>query len=211
VPLGGQFFVKLSDNTQVWLNSGSQLKYPVTFKKGDTRQVELLYGEAYFKVSPSSNNNGTTFKVKTKGQTIEVFGTEFNVKAYKNDTLIYTTLIEGKVSVNTKNSQEELLPGEQSIVDLEHKSLIKTKQKNVTNKTAWKDGTFIFDKQPLQEIMTTLSRWYNISVKFEDLKKQNIAFSGILNRSDDIVDLLNYFQKTEEVSFKISERTIIIE
>ena len=54
IPRGGQFFVQLSDGTEVWLNSETKLKYPVTFKAGLTRKVELLYGEAYFKVSPST-------------------------------------------------------------------------------------------------------------------------------------------------------------
>ena len=54
IPRGGQFFVKLSDGTEVWLNSETKLKYPVKFIEGISRNVELLYGEAYFKVSPST-------------------------------------------------------------------------------------------------------------------------------------------------------------
>lgn len=52
IPRGGQFYVELSDGTKVWLNSASQLKYPVTFGDDKPRSVELLYGEAYFEVSP---------------------------------------------------------------------------------------------------------------------------------------------------------------
>src|SRR5690606_17833836 len=53
IPRGGQFFVRLSDGTKVWLNSETQLKYPVLFVEGQDREVELVYGEAYFDVSPS--------------------------------------------------------------------------------------------------------------------------------------------------------------
>src|SRR5690606_24930608 len=97
VPRGGQFHVVLSDGTEVWLNSESQLKYPVNFKKGQTRQVELVYGEGYFVVSPSSDHGGTKFVVFNQFQEIEVLGTEFNIKAYKEEENIYTTLVEGKV------------------------------------------------------------------------------------------------------------------
>jgi len=63
VPRAGQFHIVLSDGTEVWLNSESQLKYPVLFKEGETRQVELVYGEAYFYVSSSKVNGGSKFKV----------------------------------------------------------------------------------------------------------------------------------------------------
>ena len=53
IPRGGQFFLELADGTKVWLNSESQLKYPINFIDGETRQVELVYGEAFFDVSPS--------------------------------------------------------------------------------------------------------------------------------------------------------------
>ena len=68
IPRGGQFFVKLSDDTKVWLNSESQLKYPESFVKGKERTVELIYGEAYFEVSPSTEHSGTGFKVVSKNQ-----------------------------------------------------------------------------------------------------------------------------------------------
>ncbi|HUH46428.1 MAG TPA: FecR family protein, partial [Arenibacter sp.] len=92
VPRGGQFHVVLSDGTEVWLNSESQLKYPVNFKKGMTRQVELVYGEGYFIVSPSTAHGGAKFVVFNQFQEIEVLGTEFNIKAYKDEPEIYTTL-----------------------------------------------------------------------------------------------------------------------
>ena len=83
IPRGGQFYVELADGTKVWLNSDSQLKYPESFAVGEPRTVELVYGEAFFEVSPSSAHNGTRFKVNTTNQEVEVLGTEFNVKAYK--------------------------------------------------------------------------------------------------------------------------------
>ena len=97
VPRGGQYFIKLEDDTKVWLNSESRLKYPTSFVKGQDRKVELLYGEAYFDVSPSTSHQGASFKVLSGVQEIEVLGTEFNVKAYHDEDYIYTTLVEGKV------------------------------------------------------------------------------------------------------------------
>ncbi|PXX21453.1 FecR domain-containing protein, partial [Arenibacter sp. ARW7G5Y1] len=111
VPRGGQFFLELSDNTKVWLNSESRLKYPVQFIENETRQVELVYGEAYFDVSPSTEHGGTKFKVLNLSQEVEVIGTEFNIKAYSDETMVYTTLAEGKVVVGNDNFKQPLLPG----------------------------------------------------------------------------------------------------
>ena len=118
VPRGGQFVVELSDGTKVWLNSESQLKYPVSFIKGQSREVELAYGEAYFDVSPSSKHKGTKFKVFNQFQEIEVLGTEFNIKAYKEESNVYTTLIEGKISVSIDNKNLDLKPNQQLDLDI---------------------------------------------------------------------------------------------
>lgn len=210
VPRGGEFFIKFQDGTQVWLNADSQIKYPVAFIDGETRQVELVYGEAYFDVSPSTVNGGSHFMVKTMSQNIEVIGTEFNVKAYKDENIIYTTLVEGKVTVgNNLSHNKHLEPGEQSILDLENNSIAVVKT-DITTDTAWKNGLFIFDKEPLKNIMTTLSRWYNINVVFEDSAKENIIFSGVLNRSNNINDLLDSFKETDEVDFTINKKSILI-
>ena len=56
--------------------------------------MELVYGEAYFDVSPSTNHKGMKFKVLNGSQEVEVLGTEFNIKAYKDETNVYTTLVE---------------------------------------------------------------------------------------------------------------------
>lgn len=94
IPRGGTYCVELSDNTKVWLNSESKLKFPVNFKEGYMREVVLEYGEAYFEVSSSTKHKGAGFTVLTKEQEIEVLGTQFNVKAYKDENIISTTLLE---------------------------------------------------------------------------------------------------------------------
>jgi len=211
IPRGGQFFVELSDGTKVWLNSESRLKYPVTFRKNETRQVELVYGEAYFEASHHTHHDGTKFTVITKNQKVEVLGTEFNVKAYSDDKNIYTTLITGKVNVsNGSTLSKNIIPGEQSIINIENQSLQITKV-DTALETAWKKGLFIFNKQSLENMMKVLSRWYNIEVVYNNNEKKNLKFSGILKRSDTINELLNTIEKTGDVKFKITKEIISIE
>ncbi|MGY0425453.1 MAG: FecR family protein, partial [Polaribacter sp.] len=165
IPRGGQFYVVLSDGTKVWLNSESQLKYPTTFKEGEIRKVELVYGEAYFEVSPSTEHKGSKFQVFNKFQKVEVLGTKFNIKAYKDEANLYTTLVEGKVSVYSETTNQILKPTQQSILNLNNNSM-SVITVNVYNEVSWKDGVFIFNGLPLKDIVKTLSRWYNVDFIF---------------------------------------------
>lgn len=188
IPRGGQFFIQLTDGTKIWLNSESQLKYPVAFVKGKTRQVELLYGEAYFEVSPSESNYGDAFKVQSSMQTVEVLGTQFNIKAYKEESEIYTTLIEGKVRINKGSENKTLQPGQQSIISAD--SVISVIMIDVNMETAWKQGLFSFKDKSLKEIMIVLARWYDVDISFENEDLQKIRFKGVLSKDQALEDIL---------------------
>lgn len=210
IPRGGQFRVLLSDGTQVWLNSETQLKYPKNFIKGQTREVELVYGEAYFDISPSSNHNGDTFKVVNASQHIEVLGTEFNIKAYKDEDVVYTTLVEGKVTVNSEKKYQILKPSEQSILDIKTNN-IDVKLVDAYNEISWKEGIFTFEKMPLIDIVKVLSRWYDINFVFESEAIKENKFNGSLKRNlkiEEILDAIKNFNKIKD--YKIDDRTIII-
>lgn len=209
IPRGAQFFLELSDGTKVWLNSDSKIKYPVSFIKNQSREVELIYGEAYFDVSHSSNHNGATFNVHTITQDIEVLGTEFNIKAYQDENFVFTTLLKGKISVDNGIVNKILMPGEQSIVNINNEK-IKTLKVDVSYEVSWKQGFFMFDKEPLELMMKTLSRWYDVEIIFEEKSKRNLLFSGILKRTNSIKELLENIEKTEEVTFEIKNKIIRI-
>ncbi|MDO5969399.1 FecR family protein [Flavivirga aquimarina] len=210
VPRGGKFEVKLADGTQVWLNSESKLKYPVTFKKGETRQVVLVYGEAYFDVSPSKNHNGATFKVVSNLQEVEVLGTEFNIKAYKDEESVYTTLAEGKVSVRNEVFKEKLKVGEQSVLN-EVKGNIKIQTVNVYNETAWRKGIFSFKNKPLKDIMKSLSRWYDIDIIIENKKLEDIRFNGVLSKSMNLEEILEPIKRNINLNYKVYDKKIVLE
>ncbi|MFS4456149.1 FecR family protein [Maribacter sp. 2304DJ31-5] len=211
IPKGGQFFVQLSDGTKVWLNSDSKLKYPVSFIKGQSRNIELLYGEAYFDVSSSTNHDGANFMVQTGIQEIQVLGTEFNVKAYQDESNIVTTLVEGKVTIDNGTQETFLKPSEQSIVDLKNSEITIKKVNKVFDEIAWKEGYFSFKSKTMKEIMKILSRWYDIEYVFKDSKKEEKKFTGVLDRESTIDQILINIQKTNEINFQIYDKTVIIE
>jgi transmembrane sensor len=211
IPRGVDFFVQLSDGTKIFLNSDSKLKYPVTFNEGETRKVELIYGEAYFEVSPSSKHNGDSFKVFTKNQEVHVLGTHFNVKAYKEDLLVSTTLIEGKVKVSSGLNTVLLSPNQQSRVSKETK-FIEVLSVDVSHEVAWVKGLFSFNEVPLEKIMKTLSRRYNVEVVFESEEIKKYKFTGILESKTALKEILKFFESISDgdLKYTLKDNTIVI-
>lgn len=199
IPRGGQFFVQLSDGTKVWLNSESQLKYPVAFVDGETREVELLYGEAYFDVSPSTNHGGSKFKVHTQMQHVEVLGTEFNIKAYKDETTIYTTLVEGKVAISNATARQILAPNQQSNLSVKNNDIAITTV-DVYSETSWRKGLFVFKGMPLKEIMKVLSRWYDVDIVFANAALGNVKFNGVLHKNQNLEEILTTIKNTDFIN-----------
>src|SRR5690606_37373987 len=143
------------------------LKYPVHFVSGKTREVELVYGEAYFDVSPSVHHQGAKFTVKNESQSINVIGTEFNVKAYHTENEIVTTLVEGKVEIEKEKDRVFLNPNQQSVLN-KHNDVMEIKEADVAQEISWLKGLYSFDDTSLVDIMRTLSRWYDFDVVFKN-------------------------------------------
>ncbi len=207
IPRGGQFSITLSDGTQVWLNSESQLKYPVHFVKGENRVVELVYGEAYFDVTPSSEYQGSGFKVFNNQQEVDVLGTEFNIKAYQDEVNIYTTLVEGNVAIRYSGKNIKLKPSQQSIIDSNNNAVVKTV--DVFNEVSWKDGVFSFENKTLKEIMKVLSRWYDVTIVFENESIAEELFFGVLDKDQNVEEILNSIKNFEIIKdYEIRNKTV---
>ena len=209
IPRGGQFVLVLADGTKVWVNSETRLRYPVSFTANKTREVELVYGEAYFDVSPSTEHNGSRFVVLTDRQRVEVLGTEFNIKAYSVDKYVSTTLVEGKVLVENGMESKNLSPGHQSVLDRDSKKLGVSKV-DVYNEVSWKDGLFSFENRSLEDIMQVLARWYDVEVVFEDKAIEELSFNGVFRKTLSLKEILDIIQNTNVVKYEINGKTIIM-
>lgn len=207
VPRGGAFFITLADGSKAWLNSQTKLKYPVNFIKGLPRQVELVYGEAYFEISPSSKHDGAHFKVITNDQEVEVLGTKFNVKAYSDEKWIYTTLVEGKIAILANNNKTLLNPNQQAILG-ENEMLVKLVDTNT--EISWTKGVFSFKDMSLKNIMQVLSRWYDVDVVFLNQKIESELFTGVIGKELAIEEILKIINKVNDIKYEINNNTIIL-
>lgn len=211
IPKGGQFELTLADGTEVWLNSDTKLRFPTGFKKGENRMVELIYGEAYFEVTPAAKNHNAKFMVHNQNQNIEVLGTAFNVKAYRDENIISTTLVHGKVSITSNNRSKILLPNQQSSLNLATKE-IAVKKVDVFYETSWKSGTFSFEGKTLKEIMMVLSRWYDFEVVFKSKQAEKEEFVGVIGKNEKIEVILKEIKDFGIIKkYEIKGKTIIIE
>ena len=204
VPRGGEFDLELADGTVVWLNAESKLRFPVEFN-GRERRV-FLEGEAYFQVK---KNAAMPFRVEIRNQTVEVLGTEFNIAGYKDEINIYTTLVTGKVKVQTANETLSLVPGEQSVVDL-HSGHIDKQKVDIEKVVSWKNGRFILEEQTLEQIMQQFTRWYDISVFYRNADLKQMVFKGVVPRYAELQDVLKILEKTNEVKFSLQNRTVVV-
>ena len=204
IPVGGLYELELSDGTRVWLNSVSQLRYPVQFT-GKERKV-YLSGEAYFDVKTDSLR---PFVVESEGMDVRVYGTEFNVTAYRDEKL-RTTLVQGKVGIKVDGEKELLLrPGQMAEYDAQTKHL-EVQEVNTYLYTAWIEGTFAFKDETIEEIMGRLSRWYDLNVFYanEEVKKQ--LYDGIIPQVKDFEDILRMIEGTATIHFEIKGNTVIV-
>ena len=199
VPRGGEYKLVLSDGSKVFLNSVSKLSYPVVFDK-NKREVSLE-GEAYFEIA---RDESKPFLVNINGMKIEVLGTSFNVKAYNDDNEIYTTLVEGKIKINIEESDNEwiLVPDQQAILEKNSNNVV-VREVDAQQFIGWRNGIYSFTNQPLEEIMKTLSRWYNFEYEFTNEAIKNIRFEGGLNKYEDIYPILEIMQSTGKLKIKV--------
>ncbi|WP_432714834.1 FecR family protein [Pedobacter sp.] len=202
VPKGGKWEVRLPDHSLVFLNASSKLTYPTKFEATERKvQVE---GEAYFEIRADKNK---PFRVLSKGQMVQVFGTHFNVMAYPGEHSMKTTLLEGSVQVTTAGQSMMLVPGQQAQVKNDQLTL--NKKVDLEEVIAWKNGYFKFNDN-LESIMDKVARWYNIEVRYDIQPDPQLRFSGKISRSRDLSGILEMLSYNGDVHFKIEGRRVTV-
>lgn len=204
IPAGEEFFYRLDDNTSVWLNSQTELRFPKEFEKGE-RKV-YLKGEAFFDVAKDSKR---PFIVSMEQGNIKVYGTRFNITNYAESPLA-AVLVEGSIGFTTPEGKEVKIKPSEKLTYEQDKATISVCTVDTSLYTAWTQHLFIFNGQPLEEIMTTLSRWYNFKVSFASDDIRHIRLSGQLYRHEDIRVLLDSYETTTGLRFEIKDKTILI-
>lgn len=203
-PKGGQYQLLLADGSRVWLNAASSLRFPVAFT-GAQRTVELQ-GEGYFEIA---HNAAKPFLVRTNNQEVQVLGTHFNINAYADEPTVRTTLLEGKVKVQSTGSHTPaavtLQPGQQAVC-AGNGTFTLANQVDVEEVMAWKNGLFYFKSADLATILRQAARWYDVDIEYDEKITQR--FSGQISRNVNASQLLSILELTGKVRFEITGKKI---
>ena len=197
----------LSDGTVVFLNSESRLTYPSHFN-GDTRNV-TLQGEAYFEVSKDPKH---PFIVQTETIDVQVLGTHFNVDAYHDNPDIKTTLLSGSVAVSNKSKSVRMVlkPNEIAIYNKVEEKLTRKVLKNAEDEISWRQGEFIFDDLPLQEIARELSNSFGATIQIADTTLQNYRITARFRDGEDLATILSVLHNAGYFNYSQNNKQIII-
>lgn len=202
-PVTGQYQVVLSDDTRVWLNAGSSIRFPIAFAP-DERSVTIK-GEAYFEIA---HDKKRPFKVYSGTQLVEVLGTHFNINAYDDEEEIKTTLLEGSVRISSGKLSRTLKPGQQARFS-DRTGEMNIVKVDIEEAVSWKNGYFVFEDEDIRSVMRKISRWYGVEVVY--LNDQiNEKFGGTVSKFENVSQVLKILEATGTIHFKIEGRRIIV-
>lgn len=197
--------VSLPDGSIVWLNHSSTLKYPTVFQK-DCRTVELT-GEGYFEVA---HNSKIPFIVKAENIQIKALGTEFNIMVYPDDDKIEISLINGEVVLQRAEQDEKVVP----LLKMEPTDLaifqksnneINTRTINDDRYFSWKEGKLIFNKEPMDEVVKKLSRWFNVDIQLKDSKLGDLTYTATF-KNETLPQVMELLSLVTPINYSISNR-----
>jgi transmembrane sensor len=165
---GGQGKFVLPDGSVVWLNSQSRLSYHPDFVHH--REIRLE-GEAFFEVTHDREH---PFTVKAGEASTRVYGTAFNIQAYRQSKELRISLQHGSIGVRYDSSLVEaeqiLAPGQMLIYQT-----IRREKRVITespeNMNAWVSGKLIFKEVPLKEVLAQLERKYKVTYRYSSSLK----------------------------------------
>ncbi len=186
---GGISSIVLADGSKVWLNAGSELRYPIKFDKS-SREVELI-GEAYFEIAKQEIAGiRVPFYVRNAHKTIAVLGTKFNANFYDEPEI---ALLEGKIALGTTIAQTESkgLSYPETLRPNELYSHGKIKSSSdIKRYVYWKNGYFNLNEVKLASLVKRMEEWYNIPIVMDEALGNEVLI-GRMSRSKKIKEILD--------------------
>lgn len=191
----------LADGTQVWLNSGSTLQFPLNFT-GQKREVRLN-GEAFFEVT---KNKKHPFIINANELNVEVLGTSFNVVSYKDESVIEVVLVTGEVKLSSdaenKAKQFGLMhPGQRVIYTKKTQESI-FEEVDVNKYIAWRKGMLIFKDDSMDEVIKRLSRWFNVEITVKDSELSGYKYKATFS-NETLTQVLNLLKISAPIEYRI--------
>ena len=111
------------------------------------------------------------------------------------------------MKVSAGNESCILEPSHQAVLDKKNNTIVQ-REVNVDEFVDWKNGKLNIRNQRLEDILTRLSKWYDVYVFYTSEDAKNLRFYANIDRYSDMNELLDKFEKTEQVKFEIKGNVI---
>ncbi|WP_231890305.1 FecR family protein [Methylomonas methanica] len=199
---GQRQVVALSDGSELELNTDTEVR--VHFNHGQ-RQVELIRGEAFFKVI---HDNERPFSVQAGNLRVRDIGTAFDV--YKQADRVSVAVQEGVVEMAGQGESRELKAGQQLAYG-DDERFVPATTNDIATATAWRQGKLIFNGRRLAEVLAEIGRYHEVQIRLPDPKLAELRVNGSF-RTEQLDGMLNAVATLLPISVKrIGEREIVLE
>lgn len=199
---GGKSELQLPDATDVWVHTNTTLAYNTDFKSRN--RVVKLSGQAYFDVRHDKKN---PFIVEAEGLRVVVHGTKFNVEALPDSEEIIVSLKEGSVSLEAKNINRYMRPGEVAVYNKKHQQ-VTIDRGDVDLAISWADNEREFNDMGLGEICRYLSKWYNVKIQLAPGLENKYQYTFKL-RSEPLEEILRIMTRIHPISYSFDELNVL--
>lgn len=210
MPYGKKGSLHLSDGSTLEVNSGTKISFPEKF--ADDERLLKIEGEAFFEIAKDKNR---PFIIEAGELEIQVLGTSFNLKSYKNDKILELGVKTGSVSISNKSSGDSTLsnifylePGELISINVLDNTFKKQKV-DIDLLTSWTKETLVFNDKNLSEVAIMLQRWYNIPVILENDLLNNCEFMGEY-KNESLRNILEALKFSIGIEYLIKDNEVII-
>ena len=190
-PVGGYLEQELSDGSLVRLNTDSRVTVAYD---GGRRTVHLERGEVYFQVV---HDDDRPFLVRANARDVLAAGTAFVVRL--QDERLRVMVTEGRVAVSQRAVAAErdagggtpvapapppapiLLLAGQNYEDAPTGTppVTRVAETEVQRQLAWQRGLVEFTDTPLDEVVEDISRYTDLTIRFDDPELRKVRFGGM--------------------------------
>ncbi len=200
---GEQRTIELEDRSTITLNTDSRVS---VFFDDEHRSIELLQGEAFFRVEKDPDR---PFIVNTGNARVTAIGTAFNI--YRQDQVSSITVVEGVVRVTELGATGNRAPASEILhanqrLQATSKGLQAATSADVNRDTAWQRGELIAQDMSLPALIRQIERYHDTRILITDSDVAAMTISGVfaLNDLDPILQALQLSLGLEVVAVNTS-------
>lgn len=168
---GQQRQITLSDGSEILMNTDTAISVNFTQQQ---RQIQLVAGEAYFKVASDTRR---PFVVATDMGQTQALGTAFDVKLQDNETAV--TVFEHAVKITTHNGKvlDHLAAGQQA--EFTDNTLSASSKTDLQRAMAWRKQRMVFQNRSLAEVAAELDRYRPGRIVIMGASIKNLRMTGV--------------------------------